>query len=99
MLDAFELIPLRADTAISDYYTKVIGIETFGTVYGTANSVSGLFTLVQYPIDYTVKKKLQGNYTPVNIVMLVLGSGLAVGVMLKQYYGTKSERSTGRIDE
>lgn len=50
-------------TAISDYYTKVIGIETFGTVYGLANAISGLFTLVQYPIDYAVKKKLNGNYT------------------------------------
>lgn len=98
-ITAFTLMRPLMYTAISDYYTKVIGIETFGTVYGTANSVSGLFTLVQYPIDYAVKKKLHGNYTPANIVMLVLGSGLAVGVMLKQYYGTKSEQSTGRIDE
>ena len=50
-------------TAVSDYFTKVIGIETFGTVYGLANATSGVFTLVQYAFDYAVKRPLHGNYT------------------------------------
>lgn len=76
-------------TAISDYYTKVIGIETFGTVYGLANAISGLFTLVQYPIDYAVKKKLNGNYTPINAALLILGLLLSSANIAKQYFHRK----------
>ncbi|KAL7008445.1 hypothetical protein EMMF5_002174 [Cystobasidiomycetes sp. EMM_F5] len=62
-ITAFTIMRPLMYTAISDYFTKVIGIETFGTVYGLANATSGAFTLVQYGFDYAVKRKLHGNYT------------------------------------
>ena len=52
----------------------MFGFHTFGTVYGLANSLSGLFGLILRPLDVLTRNRLNGNYNPVNILGLVLGT-------------------------
>lgn len=52
----------------------MFGFHTFGTVYGLANSLSGLFGLILRPLDVLTKNRLNSNYTPVNISGLGLGA-------------------------
>lgn len=52
----------------------MFGFHTFGTVYGLANSLSGLSGLILRPLDVLTKNRLNGNYNPVNISGLVLGA-------------------------
>jgi len=67
-------------TFVGDYCAKVFGFKTFGTVYGLANTLAGLFGLILRPIDVLLKSKLHGDYTPVNLVLFV--GGLVANVML-----------------
>ncbi|KAG8930639.1 hypothetical protein FRC02_003966 [Tulasnella sp. 418] len=60
-------------TFVGDYCGKVFGFETFGTVYGLTNSISGLFGLVLRPIDVLVKTKLDGDYVPIDVLGIILG--------------------------
>ncbi|ORY23437.1 major facilitator superfamily domain-containing protein [Naematelia encephala] len=60
-------------TAISDYAAKIFGFQTFGTVYGLAMTLSGLFGLILTPLDILTKGPLHGSFTPVNVTLLVLG--------------------------
>jgi MFS family permease len=76
-------------TAVSDFSAKTFGFQTFGTVYGLANTLSGLFGLVQWPLDLLVKLPLDGNYTPVNAALLVLGLVTSVALATRIWLGTK----------
>ncbi|GAA99771.1 uncharacterized protein L969DRAFT_52196 [Mixia osmundae IAM 14324] len=76
-------------TAVSDYCAKTFGFQTFGTVYGLMNTLSGLFGLVQYALDLLIKGPLQGNYTPVNVGLLIAGLITSVGLASRIHYGTR----------
>lgn len=67
----------------------MFGFNTFGTVYGLANATSGAFGIVLRAVDLWVKYGLQGNYTPVNIVGLVLGVVGSGALSLKIWLGTR----------
>ncbi|KAL2255081.1 hypothetical protein VTK26DRAFT_4173 [Humicola hyalothermophila] len=67
-------------TAVSDFCAKVFGFETFGTVYGTIICVSGVLNLAQGGLDWLFQRKFDGDPVPVNVLLLVLGSG--VGMVL-----------------
>lgn len=77
-------------TAVSDYTTKIVGFKTFGTVYGLCNSLSGLFGLIQYPLDLFVKFTLKGSPTIVNVVLLVLGTTASAAVAWRIKSGIKA---------
>jgi uncharacterized membrane protein YqaE (UPF0057 family) len=98
-------------TAISDYAAKVFGyvllpfsevwtddrFETFGTVYGLAMTLSGLLGLLLTPMDVFTKNTLGGNFTPINIVLLVLGLLSAIGLYWKVWSYTRQGKV--RIDD
>lgn len=69
--------------------TRTFGFVTFGTVYGLANTLSGLFGLVQWPLDILIKLPLDGNYTPINAVLLVLGLITSVSLATRIWLGTR----------
>jgi len=77
-------------TAISDYAAKVFGYRTFGTVYGTVNSIAGLFNLLQYPLDSLTKRQFHSNPFPVNLILLICC--LVVGLSLASYVFVQSRR-------
>jgi hypothetical protein len=54
--------------------------ETFGTVYGLAMTLSGLLGLLLTPMDLLTKNTLGGNFTPINVILLVLGAISATGL-------------------
>lgn len=76
-------------TSVSNYSTLVFGFETFGTVYGLANTISGLFGLVQYPLDLAVKYPLKGNPTIVNVALLAAGVLTTAGVAGRIWRATR----------
>ena len=98
-------------TAISDYAAKVFGyvsqvshepadmnsFETFGTVYGLAMTLSGLFGLLLTPMDLLTKNALGGNFTPINVILLVLGLTSAVGMYWRVWSYTRQGQV--RIDD
>lgn len=49
-----------------------------------------MFGLVQWPLDLLVKLPLNGNYTPVNAALLVLGLATSVALATRIWLGTKS---------
>jgi len=61
-------------------------------VYGLANTLSGLFGLVQWPLDLLVKLPLDGDYTPVNAALLILGLVTSVALATRIWCGTSSGR-------
>lgn len=65
-MDIVVLVILRPlmYTAISDYAAKTFGFQTFGTVYGLANTLSGLFGLVQWPLDVLITTLPNDNHPP-----------------------------------
>lgn len=76
-------------TFVGDYCAKVFGFATFGTVYGLANSLSGIFGLVLRPIDLLLKSKLHGDYTPPNLVLLACGVLASTALSWKVWSGTR----------
>jgi hypothetical protein len=64
-------------------------IRSFLVVYGLANTLSGLFGLVQWPLDLLVKLPLDGNYSPVNAVLLVFGLASSIALTIRIWLGTK----------
>lgn len=69
--------------------------ETFGTVYGLAMTLSGLFGLILTPLDIFTKNQLRGNYTPVNITLLLFGLVTALGLGLRVWLYTREGGSGG----
>ncbi|KAH9897541.1 putative MFS transporter [Xylariomycetidae sp. FL2044] len=75
---AFVLFRPLYYSAISDYVTKVFGFATFGRLYGTITCVSGLFQFSQSGLDALTHGPLGNDPTPINIVMAVIGTLLAL---------------------
>ncbi|KAL8304036.1 hypothetical protein RB597_004632 [Gaeumannomyces tritici] len=84
-------------TAVSDFSAKVFGFRTFGVVYGTIICLSGLFNLSQPGLDYLFHQTFQGDPVPVNLMLA--SAGLAVGISLVVYVGTKSRRISRNLLE
>lgn len=76
-------------TFVGDYCGKVFGYGTFGTVYGLANSIAGIFGLILRPIDLLLKSKLHGDYTPPNLVLLGCGIAASTALTWKVWSGTR----------
>lgn len=57
-----------------DYATKVFGFATFGRIYGAITCLSGLFNFSQSALDALTHGPLDGNPTPINFAMAVLGT-------------------------
>ena len=60
----FVILRLLMYTAISNYAAKTFGFQTFGTVYGLANTLSGLFGRVQWLLDLLITTLPDGNHPP-----------------------------------
>jgi len=58
-------------------------------VYGLANTLSGVFGLVQWPLDLLIKLPFDGNYTPVNAALLILGLVTSLSLAARIWLGTK----------
>lgn len=84
-------------TAVSDYSAKVFGFKTFGTVYGTIICLSGLFNFSQSGLDYLLHQIFEGDPTPVNLILL--SSGLVVGVSMVLYVGYQSRGLKRKVVE
>ncbi|KAF3023604.1 hypothetical protein E8E14_012220 [Neopestalotiopsis sp. 37M] len=70
-------------SAVSDYATKVFGFATFGRVYGMITCLSGLVNFSQSGLDALTHGPLNGDPTPINAVMAVLGT--LIGIILTSY--------------
>ncbi|KAJ2994198.1 hypothetical protein NUW58_g1624 [Xylaria curta] len=75
-------------SAMSDYATKVFGFATFGRLYGAITCISGVLTFSQYGLDALAHGPLDGNPTPINIMLTVAGT--VVGLYLMVYVAVKS---------
>ncbi|KAJ8110519.1 hypothetical protein ONZ43_g5848 [Nemania bipapillata] len=76
-------------SAMSDYATKVFGFRNFGRLYGVITCISGVLSFSQYGLDAIIHGPLDGNPTPINIVLTVAGT--AVGLFLTSYVAVKSK--------
>ncbi|KAK4147608.1 major facilitator superfamily domain-containing protein [Dichotomopilus funicola] len=77
-------------TAVSDYSAKVFGFETFGKVYGTVIALSGVLNFSQEGLDWLFERRFEGNPVPVNVMLLA--TGLVVGVVLVGFVSWKSKK-------
>ncbi|KAI1126838.1 amino acid transporter [Nemania abortiva] len=76
-------------SAMSDYATKVFGFKTFGRLYGAITCISGALSFSQYGLDALIHGPLDGNPTPINIILTITGT--AVGLFLTVYVAIKSK--------
>jgi hypothetical protein len=83
---------IPTDISFTHLVFRVFGFKTFGTVYGLANSIAGLFGLILRPIDVLLKSKLHGDYTPPNLVLFVCGLFASVILSWRVWSGTRSVR-------
>lgn len=63
--------------------------DTFGTVYGLAMTLSGLLGLLLTPMDILTKNTFKGDYTPINVVLVILGFVSAVGMYWRVWTHTR----------
>lgn len=75
-------------TIARDYATKVFGFATFGRVYGMITCLSGLVNFSQSGLDALTHGPLNGDPTPINAVMAVIGT--LIGIALTSYVYIKS---------
>lgn len=54
------------------YMTAIFGLKLFGTVNGVLLTISGLFSLLQYPLITIAEEVYDGNYFPVDLVVFVI---------------------------
>ncbi len=80
-----------------DYSAKVFGFRTFGTVYGTIICLSGLFNFSQSGLDFLFHQTFHGNPVPVNLILM--STGLAIGVCLVLYVGIQARGLQRRLLE
>ncbi|CDK27499.1 unnamed protein product [Kuraishia capsulata CBS 1993] len=59
-------------TSISDYCAKVFGFETFGTVYGSIMTISGVFNFLQSFLDKETHTFFKMNPVPIDLVLVAL---------------------------
>lgn len=78
----------RANKCNSDYATKVFGFATFGRVYGMITCLSGLVNFSQSGLDALTHGPLQGDPTPINAAMAVVGT--IIGIALTSYVYIKA---------
>lgn len=76
-------------TSVSDAFARVMGFQHFGTVYGTAMSMSGIVGMINAPLDVLVKTKLGGDYLPVDIMYIVLGFVTSGALLFKVWQATR----------
>ncbi|KAI1100677.1 putative MFS transporter [Jackrogersella minutella] len=94
---AFVLFRPLYYSAVSDFATKIFGFATFGLIYGTITCFSGLVNFVQSGLDALTSGPLQGDPTPINAVMAVGGTVLALALTIYiiiqgQSFGPKQRR-------
>lgn len=77
-------------SAANDYCARVFGFRNFGKVYGTMILVAGLFNLLQYLLSYIATEVLNGNYQPINAVLV----GLTTLTFIFPYYLWKKRKNT-----
>ncbi|GME83669.1 unnamed protein product [Ambrosiozyma monospora] len=59
-------------TSMSDYCAKVFGFETFGTIYGTMMTTSGVFNFLQSFLDRATHTTFKMNPIPLNVMLVLL---------------------------
>lgn len=67
---------------VRDYATKVFGFATFGRIYGTLVSLSGLANFAQSGLDTLTHGPLNGDPTPINAAFGVGGAVISIGLTL-----------------
>jgi MFS family permease len=78
-------------TYLSDLFAKVFGFQTFGKVYGLAMTLSGIVGLLLTPFDIFTKTH-GGNFTPINIALMIAGFVTNVGLTAKLYFHVRKGR-------
>jgi cytochrome b len=82
----------------SNYAIKVFGFATFGRIYGTIVSLSGLFNFAQPGLDALTHGPLGNNPTPLNMFLAITSTILAAS--LTGFVGTKSrELRDGQLQQ
>ncbi|KAI1470484.1 putative MFS transporter [Daldinia caldariorum] len=79
-------------SAISDFANKIFGFATFGRIYGTMTSMSGLVSFGQWGLDALVHGPLEGNPTPINAVMAAVGTILGAALTAYIVYHSRAFR-------
>lgn len=59
-------------TSISDYCAKVFGFETFGLIYGSIMTCSGIFNFLQSLLDNLTHTKFNMNPIPLNLLLIII---------------------------
>jgi hypothetical protein len=75
-------------TFISDLTAKVFGFGSFGKIYGLLMTLSGAVGLALTPMDILTKHFYHGDYTPINIFLLVAGVVTNVALIGRIYTHT-----------
>lgn len=81
-------------TSISDYCAKVFGFETFGIIYGSIMTISGIFNFLQGELDVLTHTKFEMNPIPLNL--LLLGITVIIGTATVFYIGLQSRKIAQR---
>ena len=79
-------------TYLSDIFAKVFGFANFGKVYGLAMTLSGAVGLLLTPFDLLTKNHYHGNFTPVNIMLLVAGMITNLALIVKLWSHSRKGR-------
>jgi hypothetical protein len=58
------------------YMTSIFGLHLFGTVNGVLLTISGLFSLLQYPLLSVAEQLCHGNYFLVDLFVFVKSAAL-----------------------
>jgi hypothetical protein len=87
-------------TFVSDVFAKVFGFANFGKVYGLAMTLSGVIGLVLTPMDIMTKGVFHGDFTPINVLLLVLGAITNIALIARIWFHTRKGRVALRdVDE
>lgn len=76
-------------TAVSDYAAKVFGYDTFGTVYGTIMSISGICNIFSQVMVKMTHDKFDLDPRPINAFLLI--SGTVAGLSMFAYIKLKEK--------
>lgn len=74
-------------TSVSDYCAKVFGFQTFGTIYGTLISISGICNILQLTLDKVTHEVFKLNPIPVNLILT--GLTLIFAVLLISFINSQ----------
>lgn len=81
-------------TSISDYCAKVFGFETFGVIYGSIMTISGVFNFLQGYLDKLTHTKFEMNPIPLNL--LLLGITIVIGMLTVLFIGLETRKIANR---